>query len=219
MYHIEEVIIMGYIYKIENNINHKVYIGQTIKFYEERFKQHKVNYTKEYFSQIVLYKAFNKYGIENFTFSPIEEVENKFLDEREKYWISYYNSYYDGYNSTLGGSLVELYDWDVDKIIERYMVLKSARQVAEEIGCDHSTIDKILNANKIKRFTLKEQRVYNNITIEKENEKYTFKDNIQCAIFLIEKGYTKSKNIDYISHAIREAIKNNKNYLGFKIYL
>ena len=42
---------------------------------------------------------------------------------------------------------------------------------------------------------------------------------IQYAIFLIEKGYTKSKNIDYISHAIREAIKNNKNYLGFKIYL
>lgn len=210
---------MGYIYKIENNINHKIYIGQTVKFYEERFKQHKVNYTKEYFSQIVLYKAFNKYGIENFTFSVIEEVDNKLLDEREKYWISYYNSYYNGYNSTLGGRLVELYEWNVGEIIERYMVLKSARKVAKEIGCDHSTIDRILNANKIKRFTLQEQRVYNNITIEKENEKYTFEDNRQCAIFLIEKGYTKSKNIDYISRAIREAIKNNKNYLGFKIYL
>ena len=34
------------------------------------------------------------------------------------------------------------------------MVLKSARKVAKEIGCDHSTIDRILNANKIKRFTL-----------------------------------------------------------------
>ena len=210
---------MGYIYKIENNINHKIYIGQTVKFYEERFKQHKVNYTKEYFSQIVLYKAFNKYGIENFTFSVIEEVDNKLLDEREKYWISYYNSYYDGYNSTLGGRLVELYEWDIDKIIERYMVLKSARKVAEEIGCDHSTIDKILNANKIKRFTLQEQRACNNITIEKGKEKYTFSDNRQCAKFLIENGYTKSKNIDYISHAIREAIKTGKNYLDFKIYL
>lgn len=210
---------MGYIYKIENNINHKIYIGQTVKFYEERFKQHKVNYTKEYFSQIVLYKAFNKYGIENFTFSVIEEVDNKLLDEREKYWISYYNSYYDGYNSTLGGRLVELYEWDIDKIIERYMVLKSARKVAEEIGCDHSTIDKILNANKIKRFTLQEQRAYNNITIEKGKEKYTFSDNRQCAKFFIENGYTKSKNVDYISHAIREAIKTGKNYLDFKIYL
>lgn len=209
---------MGYIYKIENNINHKIYIGQTIKFYEERFKQHKVNYTKEYFSQLALYKAFNKYGIENFTFLPIEEVANELLDEREKYWISFYDSYYNGYNSTLGGRLVELYEWDIDKIIERYMVLKSARKVAEEIGCDHSTIDRILNENKIKRFTLKEQRVYNNVVIENEKEKYSFIDNRECAIFLIEKGYTKSKNVDYISHAIREAIKQNKYYLGFKIY-
>lgn len=209
---------MGYIYKIENNINHKVYIGQTIKFYEKRFEQHRLNYKREYFSQLALYKAFNKYGIENFTFSPIEEVNNEFLDERERYWISFYNSYYDGYNSTLGGRLVELYEWDIDKIIERYVILKSARKVAEEIGCDHSTIDRILNENKIKRFTLKEQRVYNNIVIENEKERYYFKDNRDCAIFFIKNRYTKSDNVDYISYAVREAIKQKKYYLGFKIY-
>ena len=54
--------------------------------------------------------------------------------------------------------------------------------------------------------------------IENEQEKYSFRDNRECAIFLIEKGYTKSKNIDYISYAIREAIKQNKYYLGFRIY-
>jgi len=51
----------------------------------------------------VLYKAFNKYGIENFTFEEIEQVDNSILDEREKYWIEYYDSYFNGYNSTLGG--------------------------------------------------------------------------------------------------------------------
>lgn len=35
----------------------------------------------------MLYKAFKKYGIENFTFEGIEEVSNEYLDEREKYWI------------------------------------------------------------------------------------------------------------------------------------
>ncbi len=209
---------MGYIYKIENNINHKIYIGQTIKFYEERFKQHKINYTKEYFSQIVLYQAFKKYGVENFTFSPIEEVDNELLDEREKYWITFYDSYYNGYNSTLGGRLVELYDWDVNKIIERYLELKSARKVAQEIGCDHSTIDRILNENKIKRFSLKEQRVYQLIVIEKDSKKYSFKDNRECADFLIKNNYTQSKNIDYVSFSIRKAIKEKKCYLGFEIY-
>lgn len=49
------------------------------------------------------------------------------LDEREKYWIEYYNSYFDGYNSTLGGRLVQLCNWDVDDIIEKYLETKSAR--------------------------------------------------------------------------------------------
>ena len=78
---------MGYIYKIENKLNGKVYIGQTVKTVEKRFNQHKNNSNKDYFSQIVLYKAFNKYGIENFECVELEEIDNELLDEREKYWI------------------------------------------------------------------------------------------------------------------------------------
>lgn len=37
------------------------------------------------------------------------------------------------------------------------MKLKSARKVAEELNCDHSTIDNILNINKIPRFSFAEQ--------------------------------------------------------------
>ena len=144
---------MGYIYKITNKVNDKIYIGQTVKTVEKRFQQHKNNSNKTYFSQIVLYRAFNKYGIENFICEEIEEVPNELLDEREKYWINYYDSYFNGYNSTLGGRATPLYNWDVDDIIEKYLILKSARKVAEAIGCDHSSIDKILNANNIPRFT------------------------------------------------------------------
>lgn len=83
----------------------------------------------------------------------IEEVENEKMDEREKYWIEYYDSYFNGYNSTLGGRATQLYNWDIDDIIEKYQELKSARKVALEIGCDHSTIDRILNENGVPRFT------------------------------------------------------------------
>jgi len=92
--------------------------------------------------------------LENFLFEVIEEVENEKLDEREKYWINYYDSYYNGYNATLGGRLIELYNWNIEEIIELYHKYKSARKVAKIIGCDHSTIDKILNANQIERYTL-----------------------------------------------------------------
>lgn len=149
---------MGYIYKITNVINNKMYIGQTVKTVEKRFTQHKNNSNKSYFSQIALYKAFNKYGIENFKCETIEEISNELLDEREKYWIEYYDTYFDGYNSTLGGRLVQLYNWDIDDIIERYMILKSARAVERELGCSHGTVDNILNAHNVKRFTLNEQQ-------------------------------------------------------------
>ena len=79
---------------------------------------------------MALYKAFNKYGLENFTFEEIEEVENSELDIREKYWINYYDSYNNGYNSTLGGKLVELYNWDIEEIIKLYNQYRSARKVA-----------------------------------------------------------------------------------------
>ena len=46
--------------KITNDINNKIYIGQTVNTIEKRWRQHKCNSTKEYFSQVVLYKAINK---------------------------------------------------------------------------------------------------------------------------------------------------------------
>ena len=85
------------IYKIENNINHKVYIGQSRNI-ERRWQRHKIadgDYT--------IHKALQKYGIENFTFSILEECDVNDLDEREIYWIEYFDSYHKGYNQTMGG--------------------------------------------------------------------------------------------------------------------
>lgn len=93
------------IYKIENLLNGKIYIGQSIQI-EKRFEQHKKTAyaRKDRNYNNLIYKAIRKYGLENFAFEIIEEVpDNQDLDEREIYWISYYNSYKNGYNMTPGG--------------------------------------------------------------------------------------------------------------------
>lgn len=208
---------MGYIYKIQNQINNHVYIGQTIKNYQKRFQQHKANYDKPYFAQLSLYKAFKKYGIENFSFEPIEEVPNDKLDDREKYWINYYNSYYDGYNMTLGGRATQLYDWDIEEIIDLYHELKSARKVAEVIGCDHSTIDQVLNTNHVQRYTKYEQCA-KTIFLEKENQVFQFESAETAAKWLIDNNYSTSKNLRNVRVMVLHAAHDNKQYLNFKIY-
>ena len=68
-----------------------------------------------------LYQAMRKYGIENFSFEVIEECLPEELNEREIYWIDYYDSFNKekGYNMTPGGieaifiNPQEIYDlWD-----------------------------------------------------------------------------------------------------------
>ena len=91
------------IYKITNTLTNECYIGQSINI-ESRWMQHAYEGTKGT-RQNKLYKAIRQYGIENFIFEIIEQCQLNqiILDQRERYWIKQYNSYNNGYNSTLGG--------------------------------------------------------------------------------------------------------------------
>ena len=92
------------IYKITNKVNGKIYIGQSVNI-EQRWKAHRNTaynmYDKNYDKP--LYRAIRKYGLENFCFEIIEECLVSELNEKERYYISFYNSFFDGYNLTLGG--------------------------------------------------------------------------------------------------------------------
>jgi len=93
------------IYKITNQVNKKMYIGQSNNI-ERRFAQHKSPYEQERFKDKPLYKAFKKYGIKNFTFEIIEECNIEELNEKEKFWIQKLQTltYQHGYNITTGGN-------------------------------------------------------------------------------------------------------------------
>ena len=81
------------IYKITNLKNNKVYIGQSIDI-ETRWRQHKRNAfnPNTHIYEYPLYRAIRKYGVENFSFTVIEETDESLLTEEEQYWIDYYDS-------------------------------------------------------------------------------------------------------------------------------
>ena len=75
---------MGFIYKITNDINNKIYIGKTLHTtIEERFKEHCADSTRRRIEQRPLYAAMRKYGIEQFEISIIEECDDSLLNEKE----------------------------------------------------------------------------------------------------------------------------------------
>lgn len=90
------------IYKIKNLINGKIYIGQSVNI-KQRWAEHKANLRNNKHENQYLQNAWNKYREENFDFCVIEECSESILDEKECYYIAYYNSYRNGYNLTLGG--------------------------------------------------------------------------------------------------------------------
>lgn len=85
------------IYKIENLINHKVYIGQSIHI-EKRWNEHCQNS-----SNSLIGKAIKKYGKDNFSFQILEEIQDiTKLNDLETYYIKQFNSLTpNGYNVVL----------------------------------------------------------------------------------------------------------------------
>ena len=143
---------MGFIYKVTNNINGKVYIGQSIFEIDKRFKEHLSDSQKPSKSSRPFYDAIIKYGKENFSLELVEEVDNEILNEREKFWITEYRSYVGfedcrGYNATLGGDSKLTKDYQA--IVDNYLKTKSKTQTAKEMCCCIETVNRALESNHI----------------------------------------------------------------------
>lgn len=97
------------IYKYTNNINNKVYIGQSINLEQRRYAHKSSAFNpqaNDYNSQF--HQALRKYGLENFSYEVIAEISNEeyssqMLNDLEQYFIQYYDSFKNGYNATPGG--------------------------------------------------------------------------------------------------------------------
>lgn len=92
---------MGDIYMIFNNFNDKVYIGKAKNSAKDRWKDH-IGYDLQ--NNQYIHRAMRKYGVENFQYKILEfDIPEERLNEREKFWIAYYQSQVpNGYNETSG---------------------------------------------------------------------------------------------------------------------
>lgn len=89
------------IYIIKNKINNKVYVGQSVNS-ATRFKHHIYDGLNGS-NNSLLDHAIKELGVENFWYEILEVTED--YDEREKYWIKYYNCLTpNGYNILIGGA-------------------------------------------------------------------------------------------------------------------
>jgi len=104
------------IYKIENKVNGKVYIGKSEVSIEERWKTHirklrNDNHRCSNGKRDKLQNAWNKYGEENFIFEVIKKCLPEECNKQEIKHIAKYNSLENGYNQTKGGDGVSGYKW------------------------------------------------------------------------------------------------------------
>ena len=101
---------MASIYIIQHKETGKKYVGKTIRDPQERWKQHKQigrnlhNLAENNSARSMpIARALNKHGVDEFTFYVIETIDDKNVDERERYWIKKFDTYNNGYNLTYGG--------------------------------------------------------------------------------------------------------------------
>lgn len=89
----------------------------------------------------------NKYGLDNFTFEVLERTENG--PERESYYIKLYNSFYHGYNETLGGDGRRYIVLSEAEVCNYYLKNNNLLHTAQYFQHDIAIIRDILLKNNI----------------------------------------------------------------------
>ena len=174
----------GYIYSIINKVNNKRYVGKTVNL-DRRLQRHWIELKNNNHHSIKLQRAYNKYGKDSFK---VEYEQYNVKDEEELYrleiqTIQKYNSYYDGYNQTLGGegnntifdfkTMVLLY-----QIGQRYKGI--IHQLARYYNCDRTTISSIFNRDNLGLVSYNEkdlQQLIKKLNLKDSNLIENYKDN------------------------------------------
>lgn len=162
------------------------------------------------------YEAINKYGLDNFTIGLIEEVDNSQLNEREKYWISYYRSYVgfddcNGYNATLGGDSKLTKDYQI--IANDYLITKSKTQTAKNLNCCVETVSRALESNHID--TIKKCGGKEIIRIDEKGNEVTYDSIRQAAEFIAQ--FT-SKNFQTVRKRINFVLLHDSKQKAYGYY-
>ena len=162
-----------FIYKATSITTGKVYIGQSCQTLEKRMHQHLSRAMTNYDPSNHFHNAIRKYGFLDFVFQVIEDniISDEVLNEREKYWIEYYNSYYDGYNSTLGGDAGLRRDDLV--IVALFHEGYTTKEICEMTGYNRRTIYNSYKANGLQEENNKRKNEQTRLRCSERVEQYS----------------------------------------------
>lgn len=209
----------GYIYKITNCINNKVYIGQTKTSIDKRWHAHKTRYNTGL--KDGLYGAMRKYGIENFKIEQILECPIEDLNEMERFYIQKYDSFYNGYNLTLGGDGSPTLGLNEEEVIKKYKELKYITDVAKFFDCCELVISNILHKNNIEIKPIPKFNI-NSIPRTKVNDlsnakrikiielNKEFESIIDCGRWLIFNNYCNTQKPDLAQRSISRVLNGDR---------
>lgn len=183
------------IYKVKNEITGKIYIGQAVNIIK-RWKQHINNYDNqnEKIYDTYFYRSIRKHGIENFSFSIVELCNQNELNEKETKWINYYDSYHNGYNSTLGG------DGNIYVDREEFKKFYIENDVSVIELANHFKIDRSTAGRILKELGIKANYYVSDELKKKICEEYTLDQSISC--LSLSKKYNKDP--ETISRILKE---------------
>ena len=138
---IREVALMSWCIYKHTSPSGKCYIGMTSKMPEQRWLDGNGYNLKTKFG-----KAITKYGWSNFTHEILEVgIETLTMaQEREKYYIKFFDSFKNGYNSTEGGDSVAPDIIQKRKVIcyETQEIFDSTVEAGEKYQIEHSNISR-----------------------------------------------------------------------------
>lgn len=93
----------GGIYKITNLDTQRAYIGRSTDI-KKRLTEHvKGAFNISTIADQEIHRVMEREGVDKFSFEVLEKVEKEKLNEREKYWIDFYQTQSYGYNQNKGG--------------------------------------------------------------------------------------------------------------------
>ena len=218
---------MALIYKITNLLNGKIYIGQTRTSLSQRMNKHYSQGKKE--GQTGIDGAIFKYGKENFSVEILEYCLIEELDERERFYINYYNSYNNGYNLTKGGQdgAGAAKDFSIEDVYKKLEQFGSIRGAAKALNCCERTLSNFMKNHNIISPYKNQGRVENILGKGKPFQQgdqtkkvyclelnKTFSSLKECSEFLINHKYAKTQNVDAVRKSLsRHLTGNRKTYL------
>lgn len=225
------------IYLILNKMNQHCYIGQSVDI-EDRWRKHRsVAFNeptnREY--QYPLYRAFRKYGLENFEFIVLEELSNATPEEllnREIFWYNVLNNEYNQihpskkYDNKQGIFVCQINKKTL-KLIKTY---SSQKEAARAVNGVSNVIKSVLKKKKLSAYgyywcylneleNFKEPKPKNqnyDLWLKRKNLNIAqFDPEYKKIINIFESTHQAANSVGCSGSSIQNAINNNQQFAGY----